>query len=366
MDALGNRQYRRRESTRRRPAPAGRWILALGAVGLLVVLVIAALIYDHSQRDKIAPGVRAGGVNLGGLTADQAFLRVRNRVTTPLQQPVHVVTTAGGFDLSPSTAGVTVDAKAIADQALHVSRAGSIFTRVFRGLTGGRVNRNLPLHVSYSHAAVRELVARVAASANRPAVDASVKPSASGLTRVSAHDGRVVNARVLGSEVEHALTNPRYQHTIVAPMMTMRPHVTTGQLAAKYPAYIIIDRASFTLRFYQRLHLVNSYPIAVGMQGLETTAGLYDIQWKQVNPPWYVPNSAWAGALAGKTIPPGPQDPLKARFMSFNGGAGIHGIDPSEYSTIGHNASHGCVRMRIPDVISLYARTPVGTPVFIA
>jgi len=101
------------------------------------------------------------------------------------------------------------------------------------------------------------------------------------------------------------------------------------------------------------------------MQGLETTAGLYHVQWKQVNPPWYVPNSAWAGALAGKTIPPGPEDPLKARFMAFNGGAGIHGIDPSEYSSIGHDASHGCVRMRIPDVISLYARTPVGTPVYV-
>jgi lipoprotein-anchoring transpeptidase ErfK/SrfK len=79
-----------------------------------------------------------------------------------------------------------------------------------------------------------------------------------------------------------------------------------------------------------------------------------------------VPKKAWAGKLAGTVVPPGPLDPLKARFMSFEGGAGIHGIDPSEYSTIGHFASHGCVRMRIPDVISLYARTPVGTPVYIA
>jgi lipoprotein-anchoring transpeptidase ErfK/SrfK len=102
------------------------------------------------------------------------------------------------------------------------------------------------------------------------------------------------------------------------------------------------------------------------MQGHETPAGLYSIQWKQVNPPWYVPHDAWAGALAGKVIPPGPLDPIKARWMAFNGGAGIHGIAPSEYSSIGHDASHGCVRMRIPDVIALYARTPVGTPVFIA
>jgi len=38
---------------------------------------------------------------------------------------------------------------------------------------------------------------------------------------------------------------------------------------------------------------------------------------------------------------PRPADPLKARFMAFNGG---HGIDRSEYGTIGHTASHGCMR----------------------
>ncbi len=101
------------------------------------------------------------------------------------------------------------------------------------------------------------------------------------------------------------------------------------------------------------------------MEGLETPAGLHHIEWEQVDPPWYVPKKAWAGALAGTVVPPGPADPLKARFMSIEGGAGIHGIDPSEYSSIGHDASHGCVRMRIPDVIALYSKSPVGTPVFI-
>jgi lipoprotein-anchoring transpeptidase ErfK/SrfK len=142
--------------------------------------------------------------------------------------------------------------------------------------------------------------------------------------------------------------------------------VTSDELVKRYPAYIIIDRAGFTLRFYRGLKLWHTYPIAVGRQGLETPAGLYDVQWKQTNPSWYVPNSPWAGKLAGKVIPPGPDDPIKARWLAFNGGAGIHGIDPSEYGSIGHDASHGCVRMRIPDVIQVYAHAPVHTPVFVA
>jgi lipoprotein-anchoring transpeptidase ErfK/SrfK len=62
-------------------------------------------------------------------------------------------------------------------------------------------------------------------------------------------------------------------------------------------------------------------------------------------------------------VPPGPDNPLKARWMGFLGGAGIHGTD--DVGSLGGAASHGCVRMSIPDVIELYERVDVGTPVYI-
>ena len=131
----------------------------------------------------------------------------------------------------------------------------------------------------------------------------------------------------------------------------------------KYPDYIIINRNGFQLRYYHRLKLQKAYTIAVGQQGLETPAGLYDVQDKQVNPSWHVPNSSWAGSLAGQVIPPGPQDPLKARWMGIDGGAGIHGTE--DVGSLGSAASHGCIRMAIPDVIELYDQVEVGTPVYI-
>jgi lipoprotein-anchoring transpeptidase ErfK/SrfK len=64
-------------------------------------------------------------------------------------------------------------------------------------------------------------------------------------------------------------------------------------------------------------------------------------------------------------IPGGvPENPLKARWLGIYDGAGIHGTDAT-YS-IGSNASHGCIRMLIPDVIELYDQVPVGAPVYIA
>jgi lipoprotein-anchoring transpeptidase ErfK/SrfK len=98
--------------------------------------------------------------------------------------------------------------------------------------------------------------------------------------------------------------------------------------------------------------------------GLETPAGLYAIENKEVNPSWHVPNSAWAGDLAGKVIPPGPGNPIQARWMGIYAGAGIHGT--TEDGSIGSAASHGCIRMHIPDVEELYDQVSVGTPVYIA
>jgi len=233
-------------------------------------------------------------------------------------------------------------------------------------LSGGRLDVNLPLTYRYDHAAARAFASRIQAAIDRPAQKATVTPESSGaLSQTPSRNGVSVNARQLTTRIDYALGHPNLRQTIVAPARWVQPAVTSAQLAARYPSYIVINRGTFTLRLYRHLTLSNSYPIAVGRQGLETPAGLWHIQWMQVNPPWYVPNDSWAGSLAGTVVPPGPKDPLKARFMSFNGGAGIHGIDPSEYGSIGHTASHGCVRMTIPDVIDLYGKVRVGTPVYI-
>lgn len=36
-----------------------------------------------------------------------------------------------------------------------------------------------------------------------------------------------------------------------------------------------------------------------------------------MNPAWNVPNSDWAGDLAGTVVPPGPTNPLKARWLGI-------------------------------------------------
>ena len=126
---------------------------------------------------------------------------------------------------------------------------------------------------------------------------------------------------------------------------------------------IMVSRGSFQLTLYKNLKPVKTYTVALGAAGYDTPSGLYAIQDKQVNPTWNVPNSEWAGDLAGKSIPPGPDNPLKARWMGIANGAGIHGT--SDIGSLGSAASHGCVRMSEGDVIDLFDRVEVGTPVYI-
>jgi lipoprotein-anchoring transpeptidase ErfK/SrfK len=345
---------------RRRALP-----FAIAAAVIVLLLVGAMYLYDHSRRDTIAAGVKIAGVPVGGLSPSAAREKLDTQLVSNLSKPVVVHVGTRHWTLGPHAADVHVDVDAMVDEALAKSREGSIFTRTFRNLFGGSLNRNIPLHVAYSQAAVTTLVARVAHDVNRPPRDATVQPDASGLATVPSRDGLAVYQRRLGSSITAALLGTAPVRVVHPAFLRRRPAITTANLAAKYPAYIVVDRAAFKLKFYSHLKLSKQYLIAVGMEGLETTPGLYHVQWKQVNPPWYVPNKAWAGALAGTVVPPGPSDPLKARFMAFNGGAGIHGVDPSEYSSLGQDASHGCVRMRIPDVIALYSVSPVGTPVYV-
>ncbi len=340
--------------------------IVLGVVAIvLVALVGGVYLYDHSRRDLIANGVRIAGVPVGGLHEAAARTKVEHDVASRLKQRLTVRAGTQSWTLSARQAQVRVDVANMVAQAVSASRDGSILTRTARGLFGGSVKRDIPLVVSYSHNAVRKLTAKIRSAVDRAPQDASVQPTASGLNTVQGKVGLTVNSDSLGQRINAALSGTTTSRTIKVPTHKVQPKVTTGQLAAKYPAYIVVDRNTFRLRFYEHLKLAKTFEIAVGMEGLETPAGLHKIEWEQVNPPWYVPKKAWAGSLAGTVVPPGPADPLKARFMSFDGGAGIHGIDPSEYSSIGHDASHGCVRMRIPDVIDLYSHSPVGTPVYI-
>jgi lipoprotein-anchoring transpeptidase ErfK/SrfK len=341
-----------------------RWFI-LVAVVLLVLIggAVAAFAYDSSRDDQIAKGVTIAGVDVGDMTTAEARRVVQRELQKPLERPVVVRRGQTRFTLSAEDAEVQADVGGMVDEAHEASRDGSIFSRVARDITGGEEDAQVPARVTYSSSAVRDLVKRVREKLNRPARDAEVDfPS---LEKVKEQKGRRVRAAALEQRIAQALTVPGVERTVRAPVRILKPKVTQANLADRYPVVLIADRYNFKLRLYKNLALQKEYTVAVGALGFDTPAGLYHIQNKAVDPAWHVPNSDWAGALAGTVVPGGTaENPLKARWLGIFDGAGIHGTDQT-YS-LGTAASHGCIRMAIPDVIELYDQVPVGAPIYIA
>jgi lipoprotein-anchoring transpeptidase ErfK/SrfK len=330
-------------------------------VGVLLVLAVGAYAYDSSRDDEVAKGVTVGGVDVGGMKADAARTTLRTELSKQLQRPIEVSFHKAHYDLSPKEVGLKPDVEAMVQEAVDKSRDGNIIGRVARDITGGKENADLPAKTIVSKRKLDRFVSQVERKVNQPPHDATLNfPS---LTEVKERNGYTVQDAVFRQRVQRGLRSPEIDQVKV-PYDVKRPKVTRKQLAARYPTLIVINRDAFQLTLYKHLKAVHTYTIAVGMQGLETPAGMYTVQDKQVDPSWHVPNSAWAGSLAGRVIPPGPDDPIKSRWIGISGGAGIHGTD--EVGSLGSAASHGCIRMAIPDVIALYDKVPYGSKIYVA
>jgi lipoprotein-anchoring transpeptidase ErfK/SrfK len=260
---------------------------------------------------------------------------------------------------------VSVDLDGSVDRAMDASIKGNLFTRTWREVRGTELDARVDAKINYSEDAVRRLVERVERRLEIQVRDAALDLETGKIEPTPSRDGLDVRAAALRKSIRSELVDMSSTRIARVKTRVIEPKVTTEQLAEKYPAIIIVNRGAFRLSFYKDLKLQKTYGIAVGQVGLETPAGLYHIQNKAIDPAWHVPNSDWAGDLAGTVVPGGtPENPLKARWMGIYNGAGIHGTDAT--GSIGSAASHGCIRMLIPDVVELYDQVPVGAPVYIA
>jgi lipoprotein-anchoring transpeptidase ErfK/SrfK len=343
-----------------------RRLIAVLVLTVTVLLVGAASLYafDSKSKHHIADGVTVNGVDVGGLTPAQAHDKLSAALLKPLDRPVSVRYHGRRFTITPEAAHIAIDIDGSVDRAMDVSQQGNLFTRTWREVRGTELDERVQAKVSWDRAAVRKVVRRVKDKLTIEPRDASVDLEHGKVDPVTSANGQRVELDRLRHDIKVALLNRGPRRVARVHTDVVKPEVTTAELAKKYPAIIVVNRGAFTLSFYKNLKLHKTYGIAVGRVGLETPAGLYHVQNKAVNPSWHVPNSAWAGDLAGTVVPPGPADPIKARWMGIFDGAGIHGTD--ETGSIGSAASHGCIRMLIPDVIELYDQVPVGAPVYIA
>lgn len=308
--------------------------------------VLAIFVASCGADDKISDGVRVGGVDVGGMSAADARSKLDRLLGPAVREPVNLTYRLQRYVLRPDKAGVRLDA------------VGSVEAAKDSG--GGDVAPRL----TYPRPELQAFVGRVAERVDRPARDADIDVRDGKLTRTHARPGTKLKRPALLTAITAAMTRQGTGRALKIPVqVTARADRNLDDLARRYPTVIGIDRDGKVLRLYKNLRLDRRYKIAVGKQGLESSAGRYKIEEKIVNPPWHAPDKAWAGSLAGQTIPPNdPRNPLVARWMGYHDGEGIHGT--SDIASLGEQASHGCIRMSPKAVKELFREVKVGTPVF--
>jgi len=116
---------------------------------------------------------------------------------------------------------------------------------------------------------------------------------------------------------------------------------------------IVVSIADRKLALVEDGRAVKTYPVAVGAAMTPSPSGSFTVVERVVHPTWYGPH---------KIVPPGKSNPLGPRWIGLSRrGYGIHGT--SNPRSIGHAASHGCIRMRNTDVEELFGLVAVGDAV---
>jgi lipoprotein-anchoring transpeptidase ErfK/SrfK len=116
---------------------------------------------------------------------------------------------------------------------------------------------------------------------------------------------------------------------------------------------IVVSITDRKLAVLESDRVVKIFPTAVGAPESPSPVGIYKIVNSIPDPTWY---------YKGKIVGPGKSNPLGTRWLGLSiQGYGIHGTNVP--TSIGHNASHGCVRMRNHDVEELFGMVEVGDQV---
>jgi lipoprotein-anchoring transpeptidase ErfK/SrfK len=321
------------------------WRRALTFVALLLAAVAAAAaaradepggVHGPYFPARIAEGVTIGETQVGGMTAEQAATAIH----ADFRRPIPVGLPGRTFYASPGAAG-------------GVPLVVPAVTQAFAAEPGEHVG----LKVLVDRPRLSAASARFADRLTRPAVDAKVRLE--GLRPVVSRErfGVEVEASPLAHALRKALRTGSREPVDVS-HSTLVPDVMAKDLRT----VVVIQRSANRLLLYEGNRKPSKLGVATGQPIYPTPLGQFTIVDKQLNPWWYPPDSPWA---AGATpIPPGPGNPLGTRWMGLSSpGVGIHGTPDA--ASIGYSASHGCIRMRIPEAEWLYERVSIGTPVFI-
>jgi lipoprotein-anchoring transpeptidase ErfK/SrfK len=309
----------------------------LGVVVLVIAVLTPVLSGDAAPPALVPAGVTVAGVPVGGMSNEQAQAALK----PAFAKPVQLVFTDRTWRLVPGRFGARVG---LADGVAAAMNA--------------RPGADVSLTPTIDKGAVWRFVRALDKRISYAPKDAQLE-GLEGLTPtfIGEQTGIQVLRQLTAQRIVRALSSPQLHRVRVAAKI-----IQPTRTVADFGPVIVVRRSSNELRYYVGARLLRTFGVATGQSVYPTPTGTFSIVDMQRDPWWRPPDSPWAQGL--KPIPPGPGNPLGTRWMGLTApGVGIHGT-PDDAS-IGYSASHGCIRMHIPDAEWLFNHVDVGTPVVI-
>ncbi|MRS12879.1 MAG: hypothetical protein EG823_07380 [Actinobacteria bacterium] len=342
----------------RRASLLVRIIALIGAIALFLIAGggAFAIADDYLTREILPEGASVAGVDVSGLTREQARERVTADVAEPLAEPVTVVHGDRSFTLNAGSM-ISVDVAGMVETAFAPRGDALLPYRIADRVLVRPSGEDVPVSLTLDRTEIAAWLDEVAESVDTTPSDATMTVEAEVMVAVPSRTGETVDREETTALLEEALTAG--DKTVELAVLYTEPEVTEDDLG---PA-ILVDISERRLYLWDDGALVKDYGVAVGAPGFPTPRGNFRIVEKRYMPTWSNPGSAWAAGMP-RSIPPGPNNPLGTRALNLDApGIRIHGT--SKDSSIGTAASHGCMRMHRWDIEDLYDRVQVGTPVFI-
>lgn len=327
-----------------------RTAVALAAAVIMSLSAVSPALAEDVLAPPAAPTIASGvtvcGIDVGGMTADEAGAAIASGVVVPPLAPLTVDATGTLFIFDPTPA-VTLDVPALVAEALAASAPTAISARY-----------------SVDAASVTDFVASVATSIAVTPVGSKRTVVNKRLRITPSKVGRKLDTTATVAAVRAALdaelaAGGAEQPAVIATVIARYPRYTEANIGKT----LLVVLSKRYVYYYSGTKFVTKYRCAIGMPGHSTPTGKFKVIRKSARPSWYNPGSAWARTMP-RYIGPGYYNPLGLRALYINSpGIRIHGT--SKWWSMGRAASHGCVRLTNANIVRLYPRIPVGTPVWI-
>jgi lipoprotein-anchoring transpeptidase ErfK/SrfK len=142
--------------------------------------------------------------------------------------------------------------------------------------------------------------------------------------------------------------------------LPIRPNGSTGWIDASRvrvtvdPYRMVVERGAHRLTLFRNNQLTLQVPVGIGTGQTPTPSGQFYIKELLQPPTPDGPYGPYAFGLSGFS------DVLKT-FAGGNGVIGLHGTNEPQF--VGHDVSHGCIRLYNADILRLVQLLPLGTPV---